>query len=262
MKIGCIFVAWQSADLLPSSLTPWVEAKRAQLGGHEYIVAAVSVPFEGFPQEEERDATRSILGAAAHVGDIDHVIVTDKPMKETEARGAALRWLVEKGVDTLWQHDSDEVAAQDDIARIAAFVENQPYVTWFRLSLRNAVFSPTTFLVEPFTPPRIHRVHARGYRAHSFSADNDVAYGGTITRDIIPQDRFSSMTVPTSVAFVRHLSWLNDLRSKRKCAYQQHRWAPPVGAGCAFRWDETRGLVWNEEHFKLTGQPIPDVIHD
>ncbi len=262
MKIGVLFCAWQCEDLLPSSLTPWVEAKRARLGGHDYTICAVSVPFEGFPQDETRDKTRSILGAAAQCGEVDHVVVTDKPLKETEARGRALQWLLAQGVDICWQADADEVYTQQDIARIVAFTQNTPDIAWYRLCLRNAVFSPPTFLAEPFTPSRIHRAHVRGYRLHSFCDDNDLLYGGTITRDLKRQDQFASMTVPASVALVRHMSWLNDLRSKRKYEYQQLRWGPPVGAGCAFRWDEAKGLVWNEDHFRLTGQPIPEVIQE
>ncbi len=256
MRIGIIYVAYQAEDLVPASLTPWVEVKRAQLGGHDYAICAVSVPFEGFPQDEERDRTRSILGAYAQRGEIDHVVVGDKPHKETDARGAGLRWLMTQGVDVVWQVDADEVYTSEEIARIAAFVEANPFVTWFRLSLRNAVFTPTTYLVEPFTPSRIHRVRAGGYSLHSFCDDNDLLYGGTITRDLKRQDQFPLMTVPRSVAFVRHLSWLNDERSRKKVAYQTAR-----GWECSFRWDEATGLQFNEAYYAKRGLPLPEVIH-
>ncbi len=257
MKVGIIFCAWQCEDLLSSSLTPWVEAKRASLGGHLFTICAVSVPFEGFPQDETRDKTRSILGAAAQRGDVDHVVVTDKPLKETEARGRALQWLLTQGVDICWQADADEVYAETDIARTVAFTQSTPDIAWYRLSLRNAVFSPTTYLTEPFTPSRIHRARVGGYRLHSFCDDNDLLYGGTITRDLKRQDQFASMTVPASVAFVRHLSWLNDLRSKRKVAYQLTHFGH-----CGYRWDDQRGLCFDEAFYAKQGLPLPEIVHE
>lgn len=264
---GIIYVAYQSEDLLPASLTPWVEAKRAQLNGHQFTICAVSVPFEGFPQEATLDNTRALLGAHAQDGTVDHVIVRDKPMKETEARGAALKWLVEKGVTATWQHDSDEIITTDQIARIVAFVEASPWMMSYRLSLRNAVFDEHTYLAEPFQPMRIHRTHGPGgHVADGFWDDNNVRYTRPWTRDradceVTRDIQMASMVVPPSVAWLVHLSWLNNARSKSKAEYQQRRWGPPVGAGCSFAWDESRGgLVWNDAHFALTGQPLPEVV--
>lgn len=253
MKIGLIYCAWQAADFVPLSLTPWIEAKRARLGGHDFQICAVSVPFESFPQDEVRDTTRSILGAHAQAGDIDHVVVKDRPMKETEARGAALRWLVGQGVDLIWQWDSDEITTADEIERTLRFVESKPLVAWFRGSLRNYVFDQRTYLTEPFTPPRIHRVRVGGYQAASFWDDNNVNYHGTITRDIKKDmNQFPSTAIPKAVAWVRHLTWLNDARSRAKVLYQQSR-----GWTCSFDWDDARGgLVWRD------GQPVPETAQD
>jgi hypothetical protein len=207
MKIGVIFCGWQCADLLPSSLTPWVEAKRARLGGHDFQICAVSVPFEGFPQNEEQDTTRSILGSHAHYGRINHVVVTDKPLKETEARGRALRWLMERGVDVTIMVDADEFWTAAQIVAAFAFVEANPWVVWFRVCYKQLVFTRDQWLKEPFTPPRIHRARAGVYHAHSFSDDNDIAYGGNITRDLKPQSQFASATVPQSLVWVCHDTW-------------------------------------------------------
>lgn len=261
-NVGVIFCAWQCADLLPASLTPWVEAKRGALGGHDFHICAVSVPFEGFPQEETRDNTRYKLGALANYGEIDHVVVSDKPMKETEARGKALKWLVAQGCELTIMVDSDEFWSPEQIVAALAFVEANPWTTWFRVCYKQLVFTHDQWLKEPFTPPRIHRTRTGAYRAHSFSGDNDVLYGGTITRDLKPQDQFASMTVPQAAVWVRHDTWTSSPRAKAKTIYQALRWDPPNGAGCSFRWDEERGLVWNEAHFALTGQPLPEVVRE
>lgn len=261
-RVGVIFCAWQSADLLPASLTPWVEAKRARLGGHDFTIAAVSVPFEGFPQEPVMDGTRGLLGGYAHHGEIDHVVVSNKPLKETEARGRALKWLVERGVELTIMVDSDERWTAAQIEATLAFVAANPWVAWFRVCYKQMVFTPRQWLVDPFTPPRIHRVRAGSYVADGFWDDNGVLYRGTITRDFKRDTDMANMTVPQGVAWVAHDTWLSDDRSRRKCLYQATRWDPPNGAGCSFRWDDTQGLVWNEAYFARTGQPIPEVTHD
>jgi len=133
-------------------------------------------------------------------------------------------------------------------------------VDWFRLSLKNYVFDTSTYLADPFTPPRIHRVNIRGYRAHSFWDDNNVLYCGTITRDLKRDVDFPSLTVPKGVAWIRHDSWLNDSRSRRKIEYQVNGRKWP---SCSFAWDDSKGgLIWNEAHFARIGQPIPEVEHD
>lgn len=256
MKVGIIWVGHQCEDLMERSLAPWIAARATKLGGHDFTICAVSVPFEGFPQESEPDRTRTLLGFASTDNQIDHAIVRDKVMKETEARGAALRWLVDKGVDVLVQVDADERYLPTQIEAIMRWVEANPYVDWFRLALRNLVFTVTQYLAEPFTPPRIHRVRVRGYQVHSFHEDNGITYGGTITRDLLPDSQFSSMTIPKEVAWVEHETWLSDERSRRKVAYQIARWHH-----CSFRWDDVANeLRFDEAFYAARGLPLPEVL--
>ncbi len=272
-SIGIIFTAWQAEDLLPLSLAPWIAARKTGLGGNTFKIAAVSVPFEGFPQSPQDDTVETLVAHKVE-GLIDHVICpmvmdgVDDPRqwKETEARGAALKWLVGERVDILIQWDADEIPTQESIHSILTFVKSNPWVVSFRLSLRNAVFSPSTFLAEPFTPMRIHRVHAPGgYRAQGFWDDNNVYYArpwqdkvdGEVVRDV----EMASMVVPASVANPVHLTWLDDGpngRSRRKIEYQTkaRSWE------CSFRWDEVKGLQFNEAYYSRRGLPLPEVIHD
>lgn len=256
MRIGVIFCAWQTEDYVERALAPWLAAKAQRLGGHDFVLCAVSAPFAGFDQSEPQDRTRPILGALAHTGALDHVVVTDKPIAETEARGRALRWLIDQGATDVIQADSDEFPTTDQLSRILAFWAARPHVCWARLSYKNRVFTPDQYLVEPFTPPRIHRVHAPGggYRAHSFHQDNNVTYGGTVTRDLIPDERFPSVTVPKTVAWIDHWTWLNDARSRRKIEYQLKGRGWPT---CTFDWDDSRGgLIFRD------GMPPPEVARD
>ncbi len=261
MKVGVIWVGYQCKDLLASSLTPWIEARKTRLGGHTYSICAVSVPFEGFPQDEEQDDTVDTLIAHGIGGQIDHVISAEdgKAWKETEARGAALKWLVEKGVDTIWLVDSDEVYARMDIRGALRWLEDNPLITWHRLPLLNYVFDARTYLAEPFTPPRVFRVHppgSPGYRLHSFYDDNNVLYGGTITRDLKRDIDFASSIVPAALCLPKHFSWMNDERGRKKCLYQQAHFGH-----CSYRWDDQRGLCFDEAFYAKQGLPLPEVIH-
>ncbi len=258
---GVIFTSYRCAEHLEASLRPWIEARKQRLGGHDWLICAVSVPFEGFDNGPD-DATRGLLGAAAQYGEIDHVIVRDKPTKETEARGAALQWLVAKGAKILWQADGDEFPTLDEIARTTAFVARAPLVPWFRGSLKNLVFTPDQHLVEPFCPPRIHRVKVAQLTAAGFWDDNNVYYAmpEPAVSGVVKDVEMPHLTVPKAVAWVRHATWLSDERSRRKIDYQVNGRKWP---SCSFAWDDARGgLVWNEEHFKRTGQPLPEVARD
>lgn len=259
MKVGLIYVAWQSEDYLSASLDPWIAARRAHLGGHDFVIAAVSVPFKGFDQPKVLDGTVTALTDHLILGLIDHLTVSEEPLTEVEARGRALRWLVDEGkVTHLWQVDSDEFYLEDQIERIAGTVERNPFVAWWRLSLRNYVFDERTYLKEPFTPPRIHEVRLGGYRAHSFYDDNAVLYGGTLTRDLKRDVDWAGFTLQSPATMIRHLTWMNDERGRAKVVYQTAR-----GWECSFAWDAARGgLVFNDAYFKARGQTIPEVVTD
>jgi hypothetical protein len=261
MTFGVIFVAYQAADLLPRSLPVWLSARRANLGGNTFKIAAVCVPFVGFNHGESTtlDDTLPMLRSHLAAGDIDHLVESAEPLTEVEARGRALRWLMgsDGGVDAIWQCDADEFLLKEDIQGAAAYVESQPYTDWFRVAYRNLVFTSDQYLAEPFTPPRIHRARIRGYRAHGFWADNNVLYGGTITRDLVQDLHFSSATIPEYICNPLHETWLSNLRSKQKIAYQTVARGWP---SCSFRWDEeTDTLRFNEAHFAALGQPLPEV---
>lgn len=259
MRIGVIFVGYNTEEYIEASLRPWLNAASQDIDGHgldgnDFVICAVNVPFIGFPNEAQ-DKTREILLEHERLEQI-HLISSDTPMAETAARGAALYHLIEKGCDLVIQVDSDEGYTQQDISRIFAFVKTNPFIDWFRICLKNYVFDTKTYLKEPFTPPRIHRVKPSGYKAHSFSGDNDIQYGGTITRDILPQSRFASMTIPQSVAWPAHFSWLDDDRSQRKIRYQLEGRKWPE---CSFAWKDGH-LEFNKAYFAAKGLPLPEVI--
>lgn len=251
-KIGIIWVGFNCEDTLERSLAPWIEARKSRLGGHEFVICAVSVPFEGF-DVASHDGTRLRLYDKRQSCEIDHLIVSDEPMRETEARGAALRWLVEQGATHLWQVDADENYTTAQITAILAFVEGRP-ADWYRLCLKNQVFTPNQYLVEPFAPPRIHRVYnPGGFVAAGFHQDNNVYYERPWSGERVLDTQMASLTVPKGAAWIDHASWLNNARSKAKIDYQRARGWP----SCSFSWDDSQGgLIWNPS------LPIPETETD
>lgn len=239
------------------SLTPWVEARRERLGDHTFKIAAVSVPFEKFDHEgEPNDSTGTALSTLVERREIDYAIVGTTPMKETEARGDASRWLVDRDADILIQWDSDEVITKQGILNMLSFVESNPWIQWFRISYTNFVFDTLHYLREPFTPPRIHRVNGpEDYLVVGFWDDNNITYHSFTAGGEAKDIQFSSLTIPKEVVSPLHHSWLSNERSRKKIAYQTAR-----GWSCSYRWDPVKGLCFNEAHFARLGQPIPEVI--
>jgi hypothetical protein len=262
-KIGIIYTAFDCLNHLHDSLPPWFRASLFSKD-HEFIFGAVSVPFEEYKNVDPKtfDETPTQLQIHQVQGHIDYLVTEPWYVQECKARGAVLNYLLSQKVDLVWLADADEYITNQQILDIARFVEANEFITWFRLSFKNYFRDDKTYLAEPFTPPRIFRVKSGGYRLHSCSFDNDFLYGGTITRDLLPQERFSSITIPTSVAHIKHNSWNGSPEYlKTKVRYQTSHFKH--GAGCGYKWnDGLQRLDFNEDYYRKTGQPIPEIATD
>jgi hypothetical protein len=178
-------------------------------------------------------------------GEIDHLIDGPDDIRETEARGMALTYLVAQNVDAIWLVDSDELYDAESIQRLIEFVDQNPWTDWFRLSLKNYVIDRQTYLAEPFTPPRIFRTHPNGRGNHHpfiFIEDNDIGYKDVSAGPNAPiwhQMSFASQTVPANYVWVPHITWQNDSRARDKFFYQAD--ARGWRKVCSFSWDDSQG---------------------
>lgn len=259
-KLGIIYCSYNTESYTAASLAPWISARAKKLGGIDYAICVVSVPFEKFLAKRE-DGTLDVLIGAKDRGEIDLLISQGVPMAEVDARGKAMKMLIESGCDCILQADSDEFYLEDQIAKIVDIIQRNPLVTWFRLSLKNYVFDEKTYLAEPFQPPRVHRVKTMcGCSAAGFWDDNSVFYADKRSGAKYRDRDFSSKTVGPNIAWIRHLTWLNDERSKKKTEYQVTRWGADL---CSFAWDEKRGgLVFNERYYERAGMELPELLKD
>lgn len=254
MKIGVIFTGYNCAEYINDALDSWIDAKKESIDGNEFIIAAVSCPFSGFPFTKP-DKTHEILNQLYALKFIDYKFLGKTECSETNARSWALKRLAEGGADVVIQVDSDELYTLDDILNIFRFVSENPYVVWFSGCLKNYVFDETTYLAEPFRPARIHRIKFHDYKAFSFYDDNNISYekpGYPGSQDII----FSHLAIPESVAWVDHLTWLNNDRSRLKIEYQKSR-----GWVCSFDWDyENNKLIFNKSFYSERSLSVPKIL--
>lgn len=252
-RVGLIFCGWGTRDIVETSLTPWIELRKQT----NCVICAVSVRFAGF--EGEDDGTREYLRGALERGDIDFLVDSPDNIPEITARSMGLSYLRDQHCDISIIWDSDEVADIESIYRMLDFVRANEFVVAFRFSYRNLVFSPKTWLADPFTPMRVHHLKHGSYVADSFYDDNNIMYRGTLTRDFRRDVSFATMTIPQSCFSPLHHTWLSDseankARSKAKIRYQLGARNWPT---CTFSWDDAQGgLIFNP------ALPAPKVISE
>jgi hypothetical protein len=271
-KIGVLFCIYGQPNYIDNCLAPWIKARDTVFANCEWVLGAVSVPFSEYkpmfdaglakPDTQSED----ILNGYMEAQKLDFLLSSSNFYSEAEARTFILRPLLQSNCDYVILVDVDEFYEEKDILAIVNFISLNPWVTWFRLSLKNYVFDTNTYLRAPFTPPRVFKVSTNGYKLDHFYFDNDVHYKGTIVgggafKDTnISYTQLPAMVIPKTVAFIKHYSWLNNEVSKAKVAYQEAHFKH--GAGCSFKWSEANVLTWNMDYFKAIGQRPPEVLKD
>jgi len=258
MKLGVIFCGFNTAQYISNSLQPWVQAREKQIGGNQIVISAVSVPFIRFPASRTDDSGEIIRDYFLN-GFIDQITVHDNPLEEVVARGNALNYLKSVNCDAVIQVDSDEFYTLEQIEKILQIVNANPYIVWFRLSLKNYIFDGKTYLEEPFQPPRIHRIKTiDGFEAAGFWDDNSVFY--TNGKNTYQDRSFPTKTIHKNIVWVKHLTWLNDERGRDKVNYQKSRWGNDL---CSYEWDDERKeLKFNEAYYKRMGIPLPQIVKE
>ena len=253
MRIGIIYCAYSSEEYVEKSLSPFIEGA----SGHSFVISAISYPFVGFEKGGNKK-TLDILRKYRDEGKI-YLNYGSEEIEEPTARQIALDQLLEIGVDLIWMVDSDELYTKQQIHGIIKFVQEEEFVAWFRLSFKNRVFD-FDYLEEPFCPPRIFRIKVSNYQINRFIDDNNLSYRGRLKRDIVPDLALSNMTVPKSVAWIDHYTWLDTPeskgRTKKKVEYQLKHFGI-----CSYKWDyKENKLEFDEKYYE--GKSLPKVLKD
>lgn len=264
MKIGVLACGYDCAEYIDKVLPPWITAKNMQLGGNDFIISIVHGQFKEYVELAGEESLIVPEWASRYKNGIDY-IVSPPPGTETELRNLALRPLLEENCDIIILLDlQDEIYELNQIQTIFEYVFLEKWISWFKVSLKNYVFDEKTYLKDPFTPPRIFKVKTNGHILKAMSYDNDVIYEAiymTPKGDIlkqVPHKELPNKTIPAHRAFIKHLTWLSNEKSKKKQKYQIKRWNL-----CSFDWDsELNKLVFSKSYYDKLGQPFPETAKD
>jgi len=248
MKIGIIFTAFNSADLILKCLDPWIKVKNTL--NHQFVYSCVSVPFEKF----NIDKTDNTVELIKTTGIMDFLFADGQFKSEIAARGICLDYLKDNGCDFIWQVDADEFYTVEDITNIVNYIEKDKSTFWWKLCLKNYFQTDKQYLAEPFTPARIFRVNQPPYKLGDFIQDNDISF--FYQRAEIPNSFVKSKVIPREVNWTKHLSWLNGSRSRDKIFYQNKRWGKS-----SYIYDEvTETVNFNPDYYP--GGQFPEVIQE
>lgn len=266
MKFGILFCAYNCADTVDAALSPWVDARKQSLHGHEFVISAVSVPFKEYEKIPVAvDDTPGYLLQSVEDNKIDFLFTQITPefkYTESEARQKALEPLLAEKVDYVILWDGDEIPTIENIAAIINFVIADIFVVWYAISYKNYVFDTKTYLTAPFTPPRVFKVRSGNLTLQCFSWDNDLLYTDASYKDLsvyVDYRKLASCTIPPQVAWVKHLTWLSNEKTKAKVTYQQDHFK----GVCSYRWNgSTNSLEFNPDYYASKGLPFPEIAQE
>jgi FkbM family methyltransferase len=257
---GIILAQNNEATYLKRCLEPWVVARKEA----PILIVCLDVSFAENGGGNSTDGSLELIQQYKKEDKIDHFEILPPNLKEHEARNVGLKWLLDKGCDLIISIGVDEFYSVLEIRKILNYINSQPLIAVFKIHYKNYVFDQQHYILG-FKPNRVWRVSCGKYRLVEFFNDDDCLYkdadSGCVRDSSLP-----CKVIPNSVAFVGHYTWLNDERSRRKVEYQEKHMGNVVGdpkAACSFRWDHNLNcLKWNEEYYKKTGQPLPEVFEE
>lgn len=246
MKIGILLTAYNFSDMIDSCLRSWVDLKNEL----DLEICAVSLPFEEYKGKNiDEDNTAQILTVDYKI----KTITEPRFIDEASARSLAFDKLKEK-CDYVWLLDADEIYYKEDIIKIVNFIKSNPEIYYFHINFKNYVFDGDCW-IDGFCPPRIFKTkYAKG-----FYWDNDMTYD--INGQDISYKQMSRVTIPKSIAHIKHLTWINSERSKNKIKYQEEHFKS--GLGCSYKWNDQKDcLEFNEEYYKKSGIIKPKLNYE
>ena len=247
LNIGILFCSYgkDTQNYIRHCISPWESTDLLC----NVSFAATSAQFSKFETEEDYESKRIF-----EANGVERVFHSINPISEAEARSGGLNLLSLDSLDYVWLVDSDEIYKTEEINAIVNFLERNRLTNWFSISLKNFVFDKSTYLEEPFQPPRIFKTHCGDVKLAGFYWDNEPYYiKDENNSQHIDFKSFSSIIIPPNVAWISHYSWLNDERSRKKIEYQKAR-----GWNCSYDWNKETGLTFsidcykNSKHFPNT----------
>lgn len=254
MKIGVLICAYNTRDTVEESLSSWLSLKKKK-GPFQFILSAVSVPFKeyasmGLPDDGTTNYLRSL--------DLDYLIDHPEYLSEAEARTLALKPLLDEGCDFIFLADSDEMYKESEINNAIIYAKEHKFFGWFSIHYKNYIFDGKTW-IDGFCPPRIFKREISGFIIDSLYFDNDFTYKSKICGTKKSYKEFPHQKIPKNIIWPRHITWLDNQKSKQKVQYQKEHFK----GICSYRWnDEKNCLEFNTKFYEETGQLLPILNYD
>lgn len=272
MKFGLLATGFDCSENIDKVLEAWNTLKQDKTFGHELVFSVVYGQFAEYAELFGKQEIKKPEWADKYSDLIDYFTLCE-PDSEANHRNLALQPLLDENCDVIWLLDiQDEFYTIKNIKDIISYIQFNSYYCWYSVSLKNYVFDDKTYLLDPFTPPRIFRTLYNGFKLKKFAFDNDPVYIDYQKIDLpgvnydydstrfISYKQFSNLVIPQQTAFVRHESWLNNDRSKSKVSYHHKHFGPGI---CSFKWNEKENkLEFNELYYRSIGQFIPFLGND
>lgn len=268
-NIGVIFCSYGMPEYIEDSLKPWLKLREK----YGILIAAVNGMFKEYAENGAIDndlETQEKLKQLRNNHKLDYLYIQnpkiDGYQTEAQIRNKALQYLKYQSLSSVDFYiivDLDEFYTEEQIESIIKFIGN-PYfenVGYFNIPFKNYTFSEKQW-IDGFCPFRVFRNKIGDFRIQQFFYDNDIQYVNDKTGEIKKHTEFPGLRIPKNIlnSGIKHITWLNNEKSKNKVLYHQNHFSH--GAGCAFKWDNEKGLIFNEEYYKLTNQSIPIVYED
>lgn len=246
MKIGIIYCGYNTEEYVRETITPWIRAKDR----HDITISAVSVPFEEYlGLDQGNDGTTEILVDLLKNKKIDALYTDPKYVKENIARNFCLFNLLDKKCDLIILVDSDEFYKDEEIDKLIAYTEDNPQYDCYEVHLKNIVFDGTHW-VDGFHPFRVFR-NDRNMGINEFYWDNDLIFNNGKTHK-----HTNWTTIPKDVLHVKHMTWLNNEKSKLKIEYHLKHFG-----GCSYKWNnELNTLEFDLDYYDRCGYERPKVF--
>ena len=248
-KIGLILASWNDIKYLSSCLQTWINWREH----NPLIIAVLDVCFQENGRGDSTDGSVQLLRQLKHNNKIDFFEILPPGLREHEARNVALKYLLDQGCEIIISIGSDEIFKLSEITQIFNYVNKEEFIAVFKIHYKNYVGDENHYVLG-FKPNRIWRVNYNNYKLSEFFFDDDVKFSG-------PKGEITDKQLPVKVipnVLIDHFTWLDNERSKSKILYQEKHFAPPVGFGCSYKWENGK-VVINTEFYKKTGQTIPEI---
>jgi hypothetical protein len=253
MKIGVLLCAFQCEEHLDGVLKPWMEAQI----NNDIVISSVSVMFSEYADmqfNQDNTATKEkLVSYSGQKQGIKYHYFGVGSQSEAKARNLALEPLKNENCDVIWLLDGDEYYTLEEINKIIGFVKQQKFVNWFGINFKNFVFDGTVW-VDGFCPPRIFRTEiGKYYKLDEFYWDNDIHYKSQSGDGLISYKELASFNIPKGFAHIKHLTWLNNEKTKRKVEYQIKHFGH-----CSYRWNKEKNILEFDPDFHAKHRiPIP-----